>query len=267
MGMRSQQLYQVDAFASELFAGNPAAVCILEDWLPDATMQAVAAENNLAETAFAVPVEGGYAIRWFTPETEVALCGHATLATAFILFGDRESSSDILRFESRERGVLEVRRSGDWLVLDFPADTLEPIDIPKGISEALGAVPSACFKGLTDYMVVFDTEQEVRMLQPNFHLLDQIPARGVIATSPGEECDFVSRFFAPRCGIPEDPVTGSAHTSLTPYWAGKLKKTRMRAAQLSSRGGDLRCELRGDRVLIGGRAILYMKAEIFLPVT
>jgi PhzF family phenazine biosynthesis protein len=265
--MNTLQLFQVDAFASELFAGNPAAVCILEEWLPEATMQAISAENNLAETAFAVPVEGGYGIRWFTPETEVALCGHATLATAFILFRDRESTSDSIRFESRERGLLEVRRTGDWLVLDFPADKLERIDIPKGIIDALGTEPLSCFKGETDYMVVFGSEEEVRLLQPNFHLLDQIPARGVIATSQGEECDFVSRFFAPRCGIPEDPVTGSAHTTLTPYWSEKLKKTRMQAAQLSPRGGHLRCELKGDRVLIGGRAVLYMEAEIYLPKT
>lgn len=265
--MKTLQLFQVDAFASELFSGNPAAVCIMEQWLPEPVMQAVAAENNLAETAFAVPEEGGYGIRWFTPETEVALCGHATLATAFVLFGDRESGSDEIRFQSRERGTLEVRRSGDWLVLDFPVDKVEAIDIPKGIVEALGAVPQSCFKGQTDYMLVFESEKDVRMLQPNFHLLDQIPVRGIIATSPGKECDFVSRFFAPRCGIPEDPVTGSAHTTLTPYWSGKLNKTRMKAAQLSSRGGTLRCELHGDRVLIGGRAILYMKAEIFLPET
>ena len=263
--MKTQELYQVDAFASELFRGNPAAVCILDSWLPEETMQAIAGENNLAETAFAVPKGEGYEIRWFTPETEVALCGHATLATAHVLFASLDPSVSRLRFESRERGELVVSKSDGWLVLDFPADTLREIEMPDRLARALGGTPKGCWKGLTDYMVVFDTEEEIRALTPNYHLLDQIPVRGVIVTSPGRDQDFVSRFFAPRCGVPEDPVTGSAHTTLTPYWAKKLGKTRLEASQLSSRGGILRCELRGDRVKIAGKAITYMKAEIYLP--
>ncbi|MFZ9010540.1 MAG: PhzF family phenazine biosynthesis protein [Anaerohalosphaeraceae bacterium] len=263
--MKTQVLYQVDAFASELFSGNPAGVCILEKWLPDNIMQSVAAENNLAETAFAVPTAHGYEIRWFTPETEVALCGHATLATAHVLFNTRHPALNSIRFQSRERGILEVAKSDGWLVLNFPSDTLEEVEMPKGLAGALGGTPKACWKGLTDYMVVYETEEEIRTLSPNYHLLNQIPVRGVIVTSPGRDHDFVSRFFAPRCGVPEDPVTGSAHTTLIPYWGGKLGKTRLSAAQLSSRGGILRCELLGDRVKIAGKAITYMKAELYLP--
>ena len=258
-------MYQVDAFASELFSGNPAAVCILENWLPDSIMQSVAGENNLAETAFAVRTGDGYEIRWFTPETEVALCGHATLATAHILFATRDPGLKSIRFHTRERGWLEVAKSGDWLVLDFPSDPPEETGMPEGLANALGGTPKSCWKGLTDYMVVYDTEEEIRALSPNYHLLNQVQARGVIATSPGRDCDFVSRFFAPRCGVPEDPVTGSAHTTLTPYWARTLGKTRLDAAQLSPRGGVLRCEFLGDRVKIAGKAVTYMKAEVYLP--
>lgn len=263
--MKTLELYQVDAFASELFTGNPAAVCILEAWLPDAIMQSIAAENNLAETAFAVPAAGGYEIRWFTPETEVALCGHATLATAYVLFNGRESGADSIRFETRERGSLLVSEGDEGLILDFPADPPAPAGMPDGLTEALGAAPASCWKGATDYMLVFDSEEQIRDLRPNFFLLDRIQARGVIATSRGRDHDFVSRFFAPRCGVPEDPVTGSAHTTLTPYWARILQRNKLEAAQLSGRGGLLRCELAGDRVRITGKAILYMKAEIYLP--
>lgn len=263
--VKHQELYQVDAFASELFSGNPAGVCILEKWLPDRLMQSVAAENNLAETAFAVPAKEGYEIRWFTPETEVALCGHATLATAHVLFTTRHPDLDAIRFQSRERGVLEVSKTGGWLVLDFPSDVIEEAGLPEGLAEALGGSPKGCWKGQTDYMVVYDTEEEIRALSPNIHLLNQIPVRGVIVTSPGRQQDFVSRFFAPRCGVPEDPVTGSAHTTLIPFWAKRLGKNRLDAAQLSPRGGFLRCEFLGDRVKIAGRAVTYMKAELYLP--
>lgn len=263
--MNTQAMYQVDAFTDVLFRGNPAAVCILESWLPDATMQAIAAENNLAETAFAVPSPEGYGIRWFTPETEVALCGHATLATAHVLFSAREEGMSLIRFQSRERGRLEVSKAGDWLVLDFPADPPEEIEMPKGLVNALGSAPESCWKGLTDYMVVYRSEEDVRALRPNYHLLNQIPVRGIIATSTGRDHDFVSRFFAPNCGVPEDPVTGSAHTTLTPYWAKALGKTQLTAAQLSPRGGSLRCTHKGKRVLIAGQAVTYMKAEIYLP--
>jgi PhzF family phenazine biosynthesis protein len=263
--LKNQELYQVDAFASELFSGNPAGVCILEKWLPDHLMQSVAAENNLAETAFAVPSSDSYEIRWFTPETEVALCGHATLATAHVLFTTRHPDLVSIRFQSRERGELEVSKTGGWLVLDFPSDSPGEVEMSEGLAAALGGAPKGCWKGQTDYMVVYDTEEEIRTLRPNLHLLNQIPVRGVIVTSPGRQHDFVSRFFAPRCGVPEDPVTGSAHTTLTPYWAKTLGKNTLSAAQLSSRGGVLRCELLGDRVKIAGKAVTYMKAELYLP--
>ena len=258
-------IYQIDAFTDKLFGGNPAAVCPLISWLSEEEMQNIAMENNLAETAFAVPVAEGYEIRWFTPETEVALCGHATLATAHVLFTTRDRDESHLRFQSRQRGMLEVSKSEDWLVLDFPSDPIEAIEMPQGLVSALGGTPRSCWKGLTDYMVVYDTEAEIRALNPNYHLLNEIPVRGVIATAPGREYDFVSRFFAPNCGVPEDPVTGSAHTTLTPYWAQKLGRTKLKAAQISPRGGILKCELQGDRVKIAGKAVTYMKAEVYLP--
>ncbi|MGB5190964.1 PhzF family phenazine biosynthesis protein [Robiginitalea sp.] len=263
--MRTQMMYQVDAFASALFTGNPAAVCILDTWLPEQLMQSIAAENNLAETAFAVAVPDGYEIRWFTPETEVALCGHATLATAHILFETGKVSTDRIQFASRERGLLHVSRDADWLVLDFPADPPVAVELPDGLTDAIGASPEACFLGQTDYLLIYSDQREVDALNPDFFKLNQIDCRGVIASAPGEDVDFVSRFFAPRCGVPEDPVTGSAHTLLIPYWHGRLGKTRMMAHQRSKRGGALRCEYHGDRVHIGGQAVTYMKAELRLP--
>lgn len=265
--MRKQELYQVDAFAAELFRGNPAAVCILEHWLPEGLMQAIAGENNLSETAFAVPVKDGYEIRWFTPVTEVALCGHATLATAHVLFSTREPQSDHLKFYSRERGVLTVSRDGDWLILDFPADPPKPVPMPEGMREAMGAEPLECLQGSTDYLLVYPDQEAVDALRPDFMRLRGIMARGVIASAPGREVDFVSRFFAPQSGVDEDPVTGSAHTLLTPFWAGRLGKQSLTAHQRSQRGGFLKCEIRGDRVRIAGRAITYLKAEIYLPTS
>lgn len=263
--MRKQELYQVDAFSSELFKGNPAAVCILDAWLPEVLMQAIAAENNLAETAFAVPVTGGYEIRWFTPELEVALCGHATLATAHVLFDTREDHSDHLRFFSRERGVLTVSRAGENLVLDFPADPPKAVPMPEGLAEAIGAEPLECLQGTTDYLLIYPSQEAIDALLPDHTCLGKIPARGVIVSAPGVEVDFVSRFFAPQSGVPEDPVTGSAHTVLTPYWAARLGKLELTAQQRSPRGGFLHCELRGNRVHIAGKAVTYMKAEIYLP--
>ena len=265
--MRTQTMYQADAFTSELFSGNPAAVCILDTWLPEALMQSIAAENNLAETAFAVAVPDGYEIRWFTPELEVALCGHATLATAHVLFETGMVSANHIQFSSRQRGMLHVSRDGDWLVLDFPSDPPVAVELPEGLSDAMGAGPEACFMGQTDYLLVYKDQDEVDALNPNFFKLNEFDCRGIIATARGEEVDFVSRFFAPRCGVPEDPVTGSAHTLLIPYWHTRLKKTNMMAQQRSLRGGVLRCEYHGDRVHIGGHAVTYMKAEIYLPNT
>ncbi len=263
--MRKQELYQVDAFASALFRGNPAAVCILEHWLPEALMQAIGGENNLSETAFAVPVKDGYEIRWFTPVTEVALCGHATLATAHVLFSTRERQASQLTFFSRERGVLTVSRDGDWLILDFPADPPKPAPMPEGMREAMGAEPLECLQGSTDYLLVYPDQEAVDALTPDFTRLRGIKARGVIASAPGREADFVSRFFAPQSGVDEDPVTGSAHTLLAPFWAGRLGKLSLTAQQRSLRGGFLKCEIKGDRVRIAGQAITYMKAEIYLP--
>ena len=263
--MRKQELYQVDAFASELFRGNPAAVCILERWLPEGLMQAIAGENNLSETAFAVPVEDGYEIRWFTPVTEVALCGHATLATAHVLFETREQASGHLRFHSRERGVLTVDRDGAWRILDFPADPPRPVALPAGMAEAMGAEPLECLQASTDYLLVYRDQEALDALSPDYTRLRRIEARGVIASAPGREVDFVSRFFAPQSGVDEDPVTGSAHTVLTPFWAARLGKDSLSAQQRSRRGGLLQCQVRADRVRIAGRAVTYMKAEIYLP--
>lgn len=262
--MKAQELYQVDAFADALFKGNPAAVCILERWLPEAVMQAIAAENNLSETAFAVKHEDAYSIRWFTPENEVALCGHATLATAHVLFETREAQADELHFLSRERGSLTVRRDGAWLELDFPTDVPVESPLPEGMAAAMGASPEKCFKGLTDYLLLYPDQKHLDALDPDYFSLGKIECRGVIATAPGEEVDFVSRFFAPKCGVPEDPVTGSAHTVLIPFWQQRLGISKMEAQQRSSRGGRLRCEYHGDRVRIAGKAVTYMKAEIYL---
>ena len=253
-------IYQVDAFTSELFHGNPAAVCPLENWLDDATMQAIAAENNLAETAFYVPQGERYGLRWFTPAVEVDLCGHATLATAFVLFSELNETRDVLTFATRS-GDLAVRRDGDVLTMDFPALPCEPCEAAEDLLTGLGTPPVAVF-GAMDYMVVYEHEADVRALQPDMRHLSRLDRRGVIVTAPGTSSDFVSRFFAPAAGIPEDPVTGSAHCMLTPYWAQRLGKQRLHARQISARGGDLLCETRGDRVMLSGGAVLYLRGTI-----
>ena len=257
-------LYQVDAFTQEAFRGNPAAVCILDQWPEEQLMQSIANENNLSETAFAVPVGECYEIRWFTPEMEVELCGHATLATAHVLFKHMKYPGDWICFESVHSGRLTVSRSGKLLTLDFPADVLEEMVVPEFIVTALQRPPLKAFRGKTDFMFVFASESEIGTMVPDFGLLAQVGGRGVIVTARGNEVDFVSRFFAPQTGIDEDPVTGSAHTSLTPYWSKVLGKKRLTARQLSSRGGDLICEDKGDRVEISGYAVTYMKGKIRL---
>lgn len=257
-------LYQLDAFTDTLFAGNPAAVVPLDTWLSDELMQNIAAENNLAETAFYIPTEAGYHLRWFTPTVEVDLCGHATLATAYVLFFLKNHPHAEISFESRS-GLLKVTRQDDWLTLDFPADTYQVAVAPPALQESMRAVEAFdVYKGKSDYMVVLDNETQVRELVPDFFTLSTIPTRGIIVTAPGDEVDFVSRFLAPQSGINEDPVTGSAHTTLIPYWADRLKKNVLTARQVSSRGGYLRCELVGDRTLIGGQVRLYMTGEISL---
>lgn len=258
-----QKIYQIDAFTSKLYGGNPAAVCILESWLDTSLMQQIAAENNLAETAFAVAKDDHYELRWFTPEVEVDLCGHATLATAFVLYNHYDYQENMLRFISPRSGELLVQKNDSGLLtMDFPADELIAVSEQANISEAIGKTPTKTFKGKTDYMLIYETQEEIEAMQPNFHLLNELDCRGVIITAKGNDVDFVSRFFAPQCGIPEDPVTGSAHTTLTPYWSEKLNKKVMTAKQLSERGGDIQCEYHGDRVKISGNGVCYLVGEI-----
>lgn len=256
-------LYQIDAFTDRVFSGNPAAVCVLENWLDDITMQLIAAENNLAETAFLVKRKDGYAIRWFTPSVEVALCGHATLASAYVLFQYYNIRGNKIIFYSQDRGALSVEKGGNgFLTLDFPADSLievQPLDI---LNKAMGKVPIQTFKGKTDYLLLYKTQQHIEEIKPNFHLLGQANVRGVIVSASGDHVDFVSRFFAPGSGIDEDPVTGSAHTTLTPYWSQQLGKTKLSAKQLSKRGGELFCEDLGERIKISGKAVPYLIGEI-----
>ncbi len=256
-------LYQVDAFTDRLFRGNPAAVVLLEQWLPDEVMQAIAAENNLAETAFVIPREGSSLLRWFTPAVEVDLCGHATLASSHVLFSTRFPSRKKLTF-STTSGDLHVTRAGDLLRLDFPSRPGEPIAVSDAVVAALGARPREAYLA-RDLLTVFAGENEIRDLRPDFDRVAALDAMAVIVTAPGTDVDFVSRFFAPRVGIPEDPVTGSAHCTLVPYWADRLGKTALTARQLSARGGDLLCDLQGDRVGIAGRAVEYLRGEINVP--
>ncbi len=258
-----QKIYQIDAFTSKLFGGNPAAVCILEYWLETDLMQKIAAENNLAETAFAVKNTNHYELRWFTPEIEVDLCGHATLATAFVIFNYYGYKENTLRFISPRSGELLVQKSESGLLtMDFPTDDVTLVSEQTNITKAIGKQPLETYKGKTDYMLIYKSQAEIEAIKPNFHLLNELDCRGVIVTAKGNEVDFVSRFFAPQCGIPEDPVTGSAHTTLTPYWSEKLNKKTLSAKQLSERGGDIQCEYLGDRVKLSGHGVCYLIGEI-----
>ncbi len=259
-------IYQVDAFAGELFHGNPAAVCPLERWLADETLQAIAAENNLSETAFYVRENGRYRIRWFTPTVEVELCGHATLASAAVILEiRRETDAPRVVFDSRS-GELAVDRAGDIYKLDFPSRP--PVECSLGeaaeLVAAAGGHPVKAFHGVYE-MLVYETEAEIRALRPDMAALGRLDCFAAIATAPGEDCDFVSRFFAPSKGIPEDPVTGSAHTILIPYWSARLGKPTLFARQISARGGELWCEDRGNRVTIGGQAVKYLEGRIRAP--
>ena len=259
-------LYQLDAFADRLFAGNPAAVCALERWLPDGTLQAIAAENNLSETAFLVARGADYELRWFTPTVEVDLCGHATLASGQVVFERLRPQATAVRFHTKS-GVLGVVKQGEWLELDFPARPAERCDPPAALVDALGGAPREILKSTRDYLVVYGSQAEVARLAPAAEPLAALGFVGVIATARGEEreVDFVSRFFAPGAGIYEDPVTGSAHCVLAPYWAAELGKTSLEARQISKRGGRLRCELRGERVGIAGQVVLYLEGTIAVP--
>lgn len=257
-------IYQIDAFTDQRFKGNPAAVCPLSEWLPKPTMQAIAAENNLAETAFFVALpDGTFDLKWFTPTVEIDLCGHATIATAKVIYDYLGYEAPEIRFQSNS-GVLTVSRQGDTLALNFPSYPPEAVgQAPEGLLEGIGALPSAVYRGRTnDYLLVFDSESTVRQLAPDMRLLKSVAARGIIVTAPGTDVDFVSRFFGPASGIDEDPVTGSAHCILTPYWAERLLKTELTARQVSPRSGDLWLKLLGDRVEIAGKSVVYLVGKI-----
>ena len=260
--MATYTIYQADAFTNKLFGGNPAAVIPLEQWIDDMLMQQIAAENNLAETVFFVPKNEGFHIRWFTPELEIDLCGHATLASAFILYNYLGYSKKEIIFYSKS-GELLITKDGDKFCLNFPSRMPVRItEYPDTLLNGLGITdPLGVYKS-RDYVVEVATENEVRNLDIDMSLLNQIDVIGIIVTAPGKDCDFVSRFFAPNCGIPEDPVTGSAHSTLIPFWAEKLNKNTLHAKQLSKRGGELWCENAGDRVTMSGNCVFYMKGEI-----
>jgi PhzF family phenazine biosynthesis protein len=253
-------IYQVDAFTGELFRGNPAAVVILEEWLPDGTLIAIAAENNLSETAFLLPKGETFDIRWFTPVAEVDLCGHATLASGFVLLETAGLVAGEARFDSGS-GPLSVRKEGDLFVMDFPSRPPSPAECGEDLVRALGAKPAEVHRS-RDLVALFESQEDVARLAPDFARLAALDAETVAVTAPGKEADFVSRFFAPKLGVPEDPVTGSSFCTLAPFWAERLGKDELRALQISARGGEVFCEPVGDRVRIGGRAVLYLRGEI-----
>ena len=254
-------MYQADAFTSKVFGGNPAAVCPLSEWLPDDLMQAIAEENNLSETAFFVEESDHYALRWFTPMAEVDLCGHATLATAHIMYTELNHSSPELAFDTRS-GMLKVKKHDQGYSMNFPTDQLTPVETPAEIMEGLKLTPKETFRGKTDYLVVIDSQEQLEALQPDFRTLAQGMVRGTIVTAPSNEVDFVSRCFYPQYGIDEDPVTGSAHTTLTPYWSDRLGKKELNAHQLSARKGALTCINHGERTELIGQAITYLRGKI-----
>jgi PhzF family phenazine biosynthesis protein len=255
--------YQIDAFTDTVFAGNPAGVCLLEEWPEDTVLQSIAAENNLSETAFLVKSGKTYDLKWFTPKMEVDLCGHATLASAFVILEYVDPSSDRVSFESNS-GLLTVTRADDLFTMDFPSRPAKACRTPGMLANALGNDPVEIRLSVRDYLAIFDTEEQVRRLQPDMQGLCTLDCLGIIITAPGMKCDFVSRFFAPKAGIPEDPVTGSAHCTLIPYWAERLKKTKLHAFQVSQRGGELFCEHHGDRVRIAGKAVMFLQGSIVI---
>jgi PhzF family phenazine biosynthesis protein len=254
-------IFQVDAFTSELFKGNPAAVCPLDYWPEDGFMQNVAFENNLSETAFFVNTSDGFHIRWFTPVTEVDLCGHATLAAAAVIFEKLGYKLDRILFQSRS-GMLTVSRKGEMYVLNFPTDKLNKTNTTDDLKLAMGLAPVDAYKGREDYLLVYENETQILEISPDFNSLKALTNRGVIVTAPGTDCDFVSRYFAPSAGINEDPATGSTHTSLAPYWSKKLNKSKLVARQISLRGGEMICEIKEDRVEIAGKVVFYMEGII-----
>ncbi len=264
--MKKIKMFQADAFTDKLFSGNPAAVCVMDEWLSDDLMQSIAFENNLAETAFVIPDDKNFKIRWFTPAVEVDLCGHATLASAFVLFNVLDYPEKIIRFQTLRSGMLFVEKKEEMLILDFPTDKmkLSTKEELQEVENSIGTRVVELYKGRSDYLAELENENIVKKIEPDFGKMLKLAARGLIVTAKGDNVDFVSRFFAPQCGINEDPVTGSAHTSLTPFWSARLGKNKMIAHQLSKRGGQLMCEFRNDRCLIGGKARLYLSGEICL---
>ncbi|MGC2056620.1 MAG: PhzF family phenazine biosynthesis protein [Candidatus Sulfotelmatobacter sp.] len=256
-------IFHVDAFTSEPFAGNPAAVCPLVEWLDDAVLLSVAAENNLSETAYFVPSGQYYELRWFTPRCEVKLCGHATLASGFVLMQILAPGSTSTRFETRYSGPLTVSRDGNLFAMDFPSLAPWPcVAPPAALIEGLGKTPSEVLQIEDNYFAVYQSEQEVKSIRPDFRLLEKLHPAGVAITAPGRDADFVSRYFAPSYGIPEDPVTGSTHCSLGPYWAKRLGKTKLFARQVSERGGEIWCEVEQQRVILKGNAVLTLRGEL-----
>jgi PhzF family phenazine biosynthesis protein len=253
-------IFQIDAFTDKVFGGNPAAVIPLSNWLDDETLQHIATENNLSETAFFVKKQDVFELRWFTPVAEVNLCGHATLAAAFVLFEELKHPEDSIRFSTKS-GLLEIHKKEKSIELNFPVDSLEKGDVAN-YSNLFNKKPKEAWKGKEDVLLVFQDEDEVQQLIPNLAKIATTACRGVIASAKGNQVDFVSRFFTPQLGINEDPVTGSAHTSLVPFWAKKLKKSQFEAKQISKRGGDLVCEIKENRVFISGQAVCFMKGEI-----
>jgi len=256
-------IYQVDAFTDHIFGGNPAAVCPLKEWLDQETMQNIALENNLSETAFFVPKDDYFEIRWFTPKVEINLAGHPTLATAWVIFNELNYTKDSIKFISHLSGELNVSKKNDLIIMDFPVNKPKIISTPEHLIKGLGIKPVEVLDS-RDLLVLFRNQSEIEKIKPDFGLLEKIDTFGIIITAPGDNCDFVSRFFAPRAGINEDPVTGSAHTILIPYWAEKLKKDKLDAIQVSERIGNLFCESHGNRVKIAGKAKLFMKGEIYI---
>lgn len=258
-------VYQVDAFTDKVFGGNPAAVCPLNEWLEEDLMQKIAFENNLSETAFFVPEDQGFYIRWFTPTVEVDLCGHATLASAHVLFNHLDFNANEILFNSKS-GILRVTKSGDNKIsLDFPRNNPEPdAEAPENILKGLSVSNASVYRGRLDYMVVLENQDQIEALDPDFILLKKSPARGIVVTAPGRDSDFVSRCFYPQSGINEDPVTGSAHTMSAPYWAEKLNKNILTAYQLSERKGYMECEVTSTRVIMTGEGVTFLKGEIFL---
>lgn len=257
------KIYQVDAFTNQLFGGNYAAVCPLEQWLDDEILQNIAIENNYPETAYFIPDGNNFYLRWFTPAYEVDLCGHATLATAHMIFNHTDYDRNEIIFNSKSGQLIVTKQNDGWLQMDFPALDLTPISASETLINGLGATPIEVYSSM-DIMAVFETEAEVAALNPDFRILKKLDTRGIIATAKGNEVDFISRFFGPSAGIDEDPVTGSAHSQLTPYWSNQLNKIKLNARQISKRGGELRCEMKGNRVLISGQAVTYLIGELML---